>query len=54
MLEKDLQPGEHLNGIADKMGDSWKNMSHLFKLENSEVEDIINGANQNNPKRQRL
>ena len=54
MLKKDLQSGEHLCAIADKMGDSWKNMSHLLQLTDSEVEDIINGANQNNPKRQRL
>ncbi len=54
MLKKVLQPGEHLCTIADKIGHSWKNKPYLFRLKDSDVEDIINGADHNNPERQRL
>ena len=54
MLKETLQQGKHLCEIAGKIGDSWKNKSYLFELEDSYVEDIINGKDHNNPERQRL
>ncbi len=51
MLEEDLSE-EHICEIANKIGDCWKDMPHLFNLTGIDIKDIIDEKGQSNPKGQ--
>ncbi len=54
ILTKDFPSGEHLCKIAAKISTNWKTNYYLFKLDNSDVENITQGCNRDNPVGQRL
>ncbi len=53
-MTKDLPSGEPLCKIAAKISTNWKTKYYLFKLDNSDVENITQGCNRDNPVGQRL
>ncbi len=54
ILTKDFPSGEHLCEIAAKIFKDWKTKYYLFKLEESDVEDITQGPDRDDPVGQRL
>ncbi len=54
ILTKDFPSGKHLREIAAKISKDWKTKYYLFKLEESDVEDIIEGPDRDDPVGQRL
>ena len=54
ILTKDFPSGRHLCDIAAKISKDWKTKYYLFKLEESDVEDITQGPDRDDPVGQRL
>ncbi len=54
ILTKDFPSGKHLCEIAANISKDWKTKYYLFKLEESDVEDIIEGPDRDDPVGQRL
>ena len=53
-MTKDFPSGKHLCDIAAKISKDWKTKYYLFKLEESDVEDITQGPDRDDPVGQRL
>ena len=53
-MTKDLPSRENLYKITANISQNWKTKYHLFKLDKSDVEDITQGPDRDDPVGQRL